>query len=66
MCLQCKSLMGCSKNGCMQTATPKESVAELLARSLSVPDDAFGSKIGRALEPARRNVELLAVNHPHR
>ncbi|GEM_PF-1790372 len=35
MCVQCKGLTGCSKNGCTPTSSQRLSVAELLAQAFS-------------------------------
>lgn len=38
MCMQCKGLIGCNKNGCTQAAAGRPSVAELLARALETDE----------------------------
>lgn len=59
MCLRCKSLMGCSKNGCTHTVTPKESVAELLARSYTNRSERIGGLNQSYRDLCRRGVDSL-------
>lgn len=54
MCMQCKGLTGCSKNGCTQSTMNRPSVAELLAQLFPASDQSKRSSAGLARNVARR------------
>lgn len=61
MCVQCKGLVGCNKNGCTQAPAPKQSVAELLGRAFPRPELQPRTTASSARTLARRETPNHAV-----